>query len=156
VNNKEGKARTRSGMIECQCLADGTHEAHVAPTLRDARVTPRFWSLQTQFKGDCAIPIGCAPEQEPATFVEFFAVDDGDEFPPGDNDEPFSDSWPVIFVRARRGSTRIHRGKCMATLRVSTCSDRGCLGRCHCRKETVWLVVPVWEPPTRICGGGLH
>jgi hypothetical protein len=99
----------------------------------------RFWSLQTQFKGDCAIPVGCAPEQEPAPFVEvglpFFAVEDGDEFPPGDDDdsEPFPDSWPVIFARARRGSTRVHRGKCMA-FRVSTCSDRGCLGRYHCMR----------------------
>jgi hypothetical protein len=39
VNKKEGKASTRSGMIEC--VADGTHEAHVALMLRDARVTPR-------------------------------------------------------------------------------------------------------------------
>jgi hypothetical protein len=39
VNNKEGKANTRSGMIEY--LADGTHEAHVALMLRDARVTLR-------------------------------------------------------------------------------------------------------------------
>jgi hypothetical protein len=39
VDNKEGKACTRSGMIEY--VADGTHEAHVALMLCDARVTPR-------------------------------------------------------------------------------------------------------------------
>jgi hypothetical protein len=57
----------------------------------------RFWSLQTRLKGDCADPVGCAPE--PAPFVDvglsFFAVDNGDEFPPGDDDKPFPDSWPV-------------------------------------------------------------
>jgi hypothetical protein len=39
VNNKEGKAKTRSGMIEC--FADGTHEAYVALMLSNARVTSR-------------------------------------------------------------------------------------------------------------------
>jgi hypothetical protein len=35
---KGGKVSTRSGMIEY--VAYGTHEAHVALMLRDARVTP--------------------------------------------------------------------------------------------------------------------
>ncbi len=67
----------------------------------------RFWSLQTRLKGDCAIPVGCAPE--PALFVDvglpFFTVDDGDEFPPGDDDEPFPDSWPVISAGEARFDT---------------------------------------------------
>jgi hypothetical protein len=37
------------------------------------------------------------------------------------------------YPRARLGSTRVHRGKCMP-LRVSICSDRRCLGRCHCMR----------------------
>jgi hypothetical protein len=37
------------------------------------------------------------------------------------------------YPRARRGSTRAHRGKCMA-LWVSIFSDRRCLGRCHCMR----------------------
>ena len=68
-----------------------------------------FWSLQTRLKGDCAIPVGCAPEPEPAPFVDvglpFFAVDDGDEFPPGDDAAPFPDSWPVISAGEARFDT---------------------------------------------------
>jgi hypothetical protein len=48
------------------------------PVSRRESCASRFWSLQTQLS------------------LPFFAVDDGDEFPPGDDDEPFSDSWPVI------------------------------------------------------------
>lgn len=38
--------------------------------------------------------------------MPFFAVDDG-EFPPGDDDEPFSDtgSWPVISAGEARFDT---------------------------------------------------
>jgi hypothetical protein len=57
----------------------------------------RFWSLRTQFKGDYPIPSGSALEPEPTPFLNvgfpFFVVDDGDKFPPGDDDdEPFPDS----------------------------------------------------------------
>ncbi len=41
--------------------------------------------------------IGCAPGLEPVSFV-----DDGDEFPPRDDDEPFPDSWPVVFMGEER------------------------------------------------------
>ena len=55
-------------------------------------------SLQTRIKGDCAIPVGGAPE--PAPFMDvglpFFTLDDGNSLPAGDDDdEPFPDSWPV-------------------------------------------------------------
>jgi hypothetical protein len=53
--------------------------------------------------------VGCAPGPEPAPFVDVglpsFAVDDGDEFPPGDDDEPFPDSWPVISACDARFDT---------------------------------------------------
>ena len=66
----------------------------------------RFSSLQARFKGDCAFPV---EEPEPAPFVDvglpFFAVDDGDEFPAGDDDEPFPDSWPVISAGEARFDT---------------------------------------------------
>jgi hypothetical protein len=104
------------------------------PVSRRESGASRFWSLQTRLKGNRAIPAGCAPEPEPAPFVDvglpFFAVDDGDKFPPGDDE--FRDSWQS-YPRARRRSTRVHRGKCMA-LRVSKCSDRRCLGHCHCMR----------------------
>jgi hypothetical protein len=74
---------------------------------RRESVASRFCSLQTRLKGDCAIPVGCAPE--PAPFVDvglpFFAVDDEYEFPPGDDDEPFPDSWPVISAGEARFDT---------------------------------------------------
>jgi hypothetical protein len=106
--------KERPGHDQLECVADGTHETHVTPMLHDARVTPRsgalrFWSLHTQLEHDCAMPVGCAPEPEPAPFVEvglpFFAKDDGDEFPPGDDEEPLSDSWPVIFAGEARFDT---------------------------------------------------
>jgi hypothetical protein len=37
--------------------------------------------------------------------LPFFAVDDGDEFPAGDDDEPFPDSWPVISAGEARFDT---------------------------------------------------
>jgi hypothetical protein len=50
----------------------------------------------------------CRPGPEPEPFVEvglpFFAMGDGDRFPPGD-DEPFSDSWPVISAGEVRFDT---------------------------------------------------
>jgi hypothetical protein len=56
--------------------------------LQDARVARLEFA--NRFEGDCAIPLDCAPEPEPAPFVDvslpFFAVGDGDEFPPGDDD----------------------------------------------------------------------
>ena len=104
-------------------------------------------------------PSGCrvhSREPEPALFVDvgllFYAVDDWDEFFPADDDEPFPDNWTIISAgSARLGSTRVHRGKCMA-LRVSTCSDRRCPDHCHCIAwEGDGLVVLICEPPTRIC-----
>jgi len=35
----------------------------------------------------------------------FFAVDDGDVFPPGDDDEPFPDDWPVVSAADARFDT---------------------------------------------------
>ena len=46
-----------------------------------------FWSLQTRLNDDCAIPVGCDPDPFVDVGLPFFAVDDGDVFPPGD--EPF-------------------------------------------------------------------
>ena len=51
------------------------------------------------------------PEPEPATFLNvglpFFAVEDGGgEFLPGDDDEQFPDSWPVIGAGEARGEVR--------------------------------------------------
>ena len=37
------------------------------------------------------------------------------------------------YPRARRGSTRVHRGKCSSP-RVCKYLDRRCLGRCHCMR----------------------
>jgi hypothetical protein len=58
-----------------KCVADGTHKAHEALMLPDAHLTQQeriahFWSLQTQLKGDCAIPVSCTPEPELASFVD--------------------------------------------------------------------------------------
>jgi hypothetical protein len=75
------------------------------PVSRRESGASRFWSLHTRFKGDCAPP---EPEPEPAPFVDvglpFTAVDDGDEFPAGD-DEPFPDGWPVESVGEARFDT---------------------------------------------------
>jgi len=77
------------------------------------------------------IPVGCAPEAEPAPFVDiglpFFAMDDRYEFPPGD-DKPFPDSWPVTSA----GDARFDTGP-----------SEKMYGRFG------W--VSVWDPPTRIC-----
>ncbi len=82
--------------------------ARVSLILHDARVTTqegRVALLEFANPGDCAIPVGCAPEPEPAPFVDvglpFFAVNDGYEFPPGNDDESFPDSWPVILGRGQ-------------------------------------------------------
>jgi hypothetical protein len=64
----------------------------------------RFWSLQTRLKGDCAIPVGCAPDPVDVG-LPFFAVDGEVEFPAGDDDEPFPDSWPVISAGEARFDT---------------------------------------------------
>ena len=37
--------------------------------------------------------------------MPFFIMDDGDEFLPGDDDEPFLDSWPVISAGEARFNT---------------------------------------------------
>lgn len=37
--------------------------------------------------------------------MPLFAVYDGDEFPAGDDDEPFPDSWPVITAGEARFDT---------------------------------------------------
>ena len=85
VNNKEGKglkARTQSRMLEC--VADETHEAHLAPILHNARVTPQeWWAALLEFANPAQrrLHYPCQPEPEPASFVEvdlpFFAMDDG-------------------------------------------------------------------------------
>jgi hypothetical protein len=97
----------------------------------------RFWGLRTRLKGDCAIPVGCTPEPEPepAPLVDvglpFFAVDDGDEFPAGDDDKPFPESWPVISA----GETNFDTG--------SLGKVYGAPGRCHCmclgRRRFGWV-----------------
>jgi hypothetical protein len=62
----------------------------------------RFWGLQTRSNGDSEV--SCAPELDLLVDVglTFFAVDDGDEYPPGDS-KPFPDDLP--HPQAMRGST---------------------------------------------------
>lgn len=63
------------------------------PALHRESGASRSGSLQIRFKGDCAIPIGSAPEPEATPFVDdslpFAAVDNADKLPPGDDNEPF-------------------------------------------------------------------
>ena len=63
--------------------------------------------MQTRLKGNCAIPVGWGPETAPFEVIglPFFFVDDGDEFPPVDDDEPFPDSWPLISAGEARFDT---------------------------------------------------
>jgi hypothetical protein len=74
---------------------------------RRERGASRFWSLQTRLKDDCAIPVGCAlePEQFVDVGLPFFPVDNEYEFPAGDDDDPFPDSWPVISAGEARFDT---------------------------------------------------
>jgi hypothetical protein len=100
----------------------------------------RFWSLQTRLNGDSEV--SCAPESYPLVDVglQFFAVDDGVEYPPAD-DKPFPDDLPR--PQAMRGPTWVVREKCRA--------------RCvHARIVDPWSLslyapgsVPVCEPLTR-------
>ena len=57
--------------------------------------------------------------------MPFFTVDDGPESPPGDDDEPFPDSWSIISAA---GEARIDTGKvsrCIHARIVDACMRLG-------------------------------
>jgi hypothetical protein len=138
-------------------VADGTHEGHAAFMLCDARVTSRSreWrSALLEFvwlKSDCTIPVGRAPELEPTPFVgvglPIFAVEDEYKAPAGDDDKTFPDIQPVISA----GEARFNTGPLEKVSGSPAVYMLGSLSLHAPGKETVWLGVPVWEPPTRIC-----
>ena len=81
-------------------------KAYVTLMLLDAQVGALcFLSLQIRFKDDCAIPAGCDPEPVLAPFVDvglpFFAVYNGEEFPPGDAERSTSRSLTAGQFRGR-------------------------------------------------------
>jgi len=91
-----------------------------------------FWCLQTRlFRGDCAIPVGRAPEPEPTPFVgiglPFFAVNDGNEFP-----LETTMSLPGQLAYHIRGRGEVRHGSSggkRMMLRVSIRPNRTCVGR---------------------------
>jgi hypothetical protein len=88
------------------------------------------------------------PESDPLADVglTFFAVDDGLEYPPTD-DNPFSDDLP--HPQAMRGSTWVDREKCRARCVHARIVHPGSLSLYAHGKETVWSGLPVCELPTR-------
>jgi hypothetical protein len=92
----------------------------------------RFWSLQTRLNGDSEV--SCAPESYPLVDVglQFFAVDDGVEYPPAD-DKPFPDDLPR--PQAMRGPTWVVREKCRARCVHVRIVDPD---HCHCMRPGRW------------------
>ena len=81
-----GFGETFQGLVDARVDENASIGCPMPVSHRESSVSS-FWSLQTRFKGDHGIPVGCAsePEPEPASSVDvglsFFAVDDVDEFP---------------------------------------------------------------------------
>jgi hypothetical protein len=111
---------------------------------RRERGASRFWSLQTRLNNDSEIC--CAAEPDPLVDVGLtvFDVDDGVEYPPGD-DNPFPDDLPD--PEAMRGSTWVDGEKRRAQCVHARIADPGSLLLHVPGKETG---VPVWKPPTRV------